>query len=588
MAFTGDGGDPAYQSLPELGADDFARRFSMRSWNVMWFLGAGVSAAGGIPTAGDMIWDFKQKLFVSQRHVAPELVADLSSPAVREQLQAHIDSAGNLPTAGTPDEYSALFEAVFPSESDRRSYIDGKVAAGRPSYGHLALATLMRSDHARLVWTTNFDAMVADACAKAFEGTSALTTVNLNAPEIARQAINEERWPTEVKLHGDFRSRQLKNTTDELREQDHELRDILLDCTKRLGLIVAGYSGRDDSIMSTLEAATGVRGAFPAGLFWLHRGDDDPYGRVADLLRKAQASGVEAALVRIQSFDEAMRDLIRLVPNLNMKVLEQFAKTKASWSAAPAPTSKGGWPVLRFNALGLQDIPTVCRRVSCTIGGAAEVQSAVEKSGRDLLAVRRKVGVMAFGRDVDVRAVFDPYRITEFDLAHIDQKRLRYDSAERGMLRQALVRAIARERNMTVKARRSADLLYPTDPDATAFDGLRRIVGTLTGTVNGIPELTWFEGVALRLEWTNDLLWLVFDPTIGFEGTTQENRAAAADFGREHTFDRYNPKLNDLIEFWAGLLREDGQPLRALNIADGVDAAFTFIARTAFSRRATA
>ena len=80
----------------------------------------------------------------------------------------------------------------------------------------------------------------------------------------------------------------------------------------------------------------------------------------------------------------------------------------------------------------------------------------------------------------------------------------------------------------------------------------------------------------------------MFDPVIVFEGTTEENRAAAADFGREHTFDRYNPKLNDLIEFWAGLLRDDGQPLRALNIADGVDATFTFMARTAFSRRATA
>jgi hypothetical protein len=141
---------------------------------------------------------------------------------------------------------------------------------------------------------------------------------------------------------------------------------------------------------------------------------------------------------------------------------------------------------------------------------------------------------------------------------------------------------------MAVKARRSVDLLHPVDSSSAAFDGLRHIVGALTGTVKGIPELMWFEGIGLRLEWANDMLWLVFDPAIVFEGITEENRAAAADFGREHTFDRYNRKLNELIDFWARFLRQDGQPLRALDIADGVDATFELMGRTAFSRRATA
>ena len=41
-------------------ADDFARRFSMPAGGLMWLLGAGASAAAGIPTAWDMIWQFKQ------------------------------------------------------------------------------------------------------------------------------------------------------------------------------------------------------------------------------------------------------------------------------------------------------------------------------------------------------------------------------------------------------------------------------------------------------------------------------------------------------------------------------------------------
>jgi NAD-dependent SIR2 family protein deacetylase len=38
-------------------ADDFARRFKMRAGNLMWLLGAGASAAAGVPTASDMVWD---------------------------------------------------------------------------------------------------------------------------------------------------------------------------------------------------------------------------------------------------------------------------------------------------------------------------------------------------------------------------------------------------------------------------------------------------------------------------------------------------------------------------------------------------
>jgi hypothetical protein len=38
--------------------------------NLMWFLGSGASAAAGIPTAFDMVWEFKQQLFISQRRVS--------------------------------------------------------------------------------------------------------------------------------------------------------------------------------------------------------------------------------------------------------------------------------------------------------------------------------------------------------------------------------------------------------------------------------------------------------------------------------------------------------------------------------------
>ena len=574
--------------LPEIGADDFARRFSLRGPNLMWLLGAGASASAGIPTAGDMIWEFKQALYVSQRRTSPQAVADLSSPTIRHRLQAHIDSSGNLPVADAPDEYAALFEAVYPAEADRRTFLDAKIAGAKPSYGHIALATLMRAQLTRLLWTTNFDPLVADACAKVYDGTGYLTTAALDAPDLAKQCIDEGRWPLEVKLHGDFRSRRLKNTPDELRLQDERLRKILVDSCQRFGLVVVGYSGRDSSVMDALEEAIKQTGAFPAGLFWLHRGESAPLPRVHQLLATAADAGIEATLVRIENFDETMRDLVRLRTDVDTRVLHGFALERKQWSGAPRPTGNRGWPVVRLNALPVIRTPSVCRRVVCTIGGYADIRSAIGSASVDVLVARTKAGVLGFGTDADFRSAFDAYGITEFDLHTIEIKRLRYESGERGLLREALTRGITRHRGLRFMRRGSTDLLVPSDPQNSTWAELRQHVGVLTGVVQGCPNLQWHEGIGTRLEWADERLWLLVEPRTVFEGISDGNRSAAADFARERTVRRYNRQLNGLMAFWAKELAGDGSDLRTFGIGDGVDAVFRLSPDTGFSRRSGA
>jgi len=557
----------------------------MRAGSLMWLLGAGASASAGIPTAWDMIWEFKQQLFISQRRVSPRSVADLASASVRRLIQSHLDASDSLPPAGSPEEYAAIFEAAYPSEADRRAFIDSKIAGAKPSYGHLALAAMMRAGSTKLVWTTNFDPLVADACAKVYDSTGALTTVALDATGIASEMIAAERWPIEIKLHGDFRSRRLKNTGDELRHQDARLRQVLVDCCRRSGLVVAGYSGRDDSVMDSLEAALQQDGAFPAGLFWLHRGGDPPLERVTALLMLAARKGVECAIVSVISFDEVMRDLVRISKNLDATLLDSFGKDRRRWSPAPLPSGGKGWPVLRLNALPIIQAPSVCRRVDCKIGGYREVRAAVDQGGVDVIVARTRVGVLTYGSDSDVRRAFDPFGITEFDLHTIESKRLRYESAERGLLREALARALCRGHGLDVVRRGSAALLAPTDRSHEVWGQLRELVQSIEGTVPGHHALKWREGIALRLEWADDRPWVLIEPRCVFDGITDQNRGAAADFSRERTVRRYNRLLNGLIQFWALLLAGDGKELRALGIADGVDAVFKLSATTAFSRR---
>ena len=486
-----------------------------------------------------------------------------------------------------PDEYAALFEAVYPAEADRRAYLDAKIGGAKPSYGHIALATLMRAHLTRLVWTTNFDPLVADACAKVYDGTGYLTTVDLDAPDLARQCINDGRWPIEVKLHGDFRSRRLKNTPDELRLQDERLRQVLVESSRRFGLVVAGYSGRDSSgAMDALEEALKQTGMFPAGLFWLHRGETPPLPRIHQLLSKAVSVGIEAALVRVENFDEILRDLVRLNTGIDTSVLDKFAAERKRWSAAPRPTGSRGWPIVRLNALPVTQTPTVCRRIVCNIGGYADLRSAVELAKVDVLVARTRAGVLGFGTDVNTRLAFESYGITDFDLHTIETKRLRYDSGERGLLREALTRAISRHRGLRFIRSRTTDLLLPSGPQDAMWADLRQQVGVLGGMVTGSPDLQWHEGVGIRLEWADDRLWLLVEPRTVFEGTTEANRGIAADFGRERTVRRYNRQLNGLIAFWAKQIAGDGSDLRAFGLGDGVDAVFKLSADTAFSRRA--
>jgi len=571
-------------TLPQIAPDDFVRRFPLRAKGLMWLLGAGASASAGIPTAGDMVWEFKQLLFISQRRVMPQSVADLSNPTIRQQLQAHINSSGHMPSPGAADEYATLFEAAYPGEADRRAYMEAKIRGAKPSYGHMALATLMREQLVRLVWTTNFDSLLADACAKIYDTTGQLTSVALDAPDIAARAIGDERWPIEVKLHGDFRSRRLKNTPDELRQQDARLRQLLVESSRRFGLVVVGYSGRDDSVMDTLTEALQHKGSFPGGLFWLHRGEDQPSPRVSRLLEHAAKMDVESGLVSVENFDEALRDLVRLIKDLDTRALDAFAGERRRCSDAAYPSGGRGWPVVRLNALPANQIPTVCRRVVCQVGGYAEVREAVERAGVKVLVGRTRAGVLAYGADTDVRRVFEGFGITQFDLHTIEIKRLRYDSGERGLLRDALVTAITRQRHMRVVRRRND--LAPADPEEAMWKALQRLVGTLSGTLRSEPELRWREGISIRLDWADERMWVLLEPRVLFENVADSNKAIAADFARERVVRRYNRQLNDLFDFWASTLVGDGSELRALGVGDGVDAVFRLSPDTCFSQRA--
>jgi hypothetical protein len=285
-----------------------------------------------------------------------------------------------------------------------------------------------------------------------------------------------------------------------------------------------------------------------------------------------------------------MADAVKMMPALPTALRGMLDQRTQRVTDAPVPAPiAGGWPVVRLNALKIDPVPASCRLIVCGIGGTKEVRDAVERSGVSLVVARRQLGVIAFGSDADVRRAFGTYGITAFDLHPLAVQRLRFDSAELGLLYDALSLAIARERPLIAGRRGRAHIVH-VDP-ARAGDArlapLRAATGAICGTVPQIRQ-PWAEAIRLRLEYRFDALWLLIEPTVWVEASNE--RAAsegAGEFIRAKLAGRFNSDANEVLAAWASVLTggADIAELRAFGGGDGVDAAFSLHRATAFSHR---
>lgn len=574
--------------MNEIDTQQFIRLYPQRAPRIMWFLGAGASASAGVPTASQMLWDFKRQLYCAAQHVSLAECSDLSNPIVQARIQRYFDDQGGYAPAWS-DEYAFHFERAYPNEMDRRKYIERMVAAATPSYGHLALAGLLKMDKAHVVWTTNFDRVVEDAAARLFGSTTNLVVASPSEPQIAIQALNDGRWPLLGKLHGDFQSRRLRNTSDELQQQDAELRYALLESCKRYGLAVVGYSGRDDSVMAVLREAIADGRGYPAGLFWFHRYGSDPSPRVMELISEAQSKGIGAQLVEVETFDELMADVLRLIPDVPTEISDLIDQRALRVSPAPILRGNRRWPVVRLNALPMFRLPPVCRRFHCDIGGIKQVRQAVSESGANVIATRRNVGVLAFGSDSEVQRAFAPFNVRDWDVHSIETHRLRYESQELGLLYSALTYALERQRPLVAEHRRSGHLMVidRSQQGIELMAPLKMATGQLAGVVPR-TTLAWAEAVRIRLDFKFDRLWLLLEPTIWLERTADVQLArSAGEFLRARLATRYNSNANAVLDGWIQLIvgPNDTVDLQAFGIGDGIDANFTIGGITAFSWR---
>ena len=170
--------------------------------------------------------------------------------------------------------------------------------------------------------------------------------------------------------------------------------------------------------------------------------------------------------------------------------------------------------------------------------------------------------MLAFGADADVRAAFEAHGITEFDLHTIETKRLRYESGERGLLRDALTQAIARQRSLDVYVGAAQicwrRLTHRTPPG-------RRCCAWWEHSAAQCRVIPSFGGAR-----ASELVWTAL--TIGsgcFSNRSLSSTASPTttkgppDFARERAVKRYNRQLNELIAFWGHARRRRWRLARA-------------------------
>ena len=509
---------------------------------------------------------------------------------MRRKLQTYFDELRDYPTNGAPDEYARFFEVTFPNANDRRAYLDKLIKLGKPTYGHLALALLMREECCRIVWTTNFDKTVEDAAAKIYGSTNDLLAADLGEPRKIADALDGKRFPIYGKLHGDYHSVELKNTDDELKQQDAEMRRALVQACKTNGLAVIGYSGRDASVMDALrEALDGGRG-FPNGLFWFKRSSESPFEAVTELINGARRLGVDAHIIDNETFDELLSDLVRFLPETANKLEDIEGAKPPRLGSAPLKVPGAKVPSIRTNALPLISHPVMCKLIDCDIGGRPDIQAAIEKAGVDILARRIKDGVIAFGRDPDIRAAFEPFGIKRFETRPIPDKKLAFESEERRLIRDALMRALRDRPDIEILRRGWRVIALPNLQTAKPSDfrnGNINPVDRLSGMV-GNTGVRWTECCELRLDYKLDRLWLLMDSRIHREipdGATAEQIDESREFVRSLLAGRFNPKANAMLSGWARLLLGTDRTvtLSSYGISDGIDATFEMSTVTGFS-----
>jgi hypothetical protein len=535
------------ESDPILDLAAFIRSVGInRSTQHMLLLGAGASISSGVPSAANCVWEWKRAIFLTKNPGLEAQFAELSLPAVRAKIHRWLDAQNIYPANDSPEEYGVYIKACYPIADDRRSFFQDKVRQAVPHTGYRLAIKLAEAGILHSVWTTNFDGLIAKSAAQS--KINSAIEVGIDCQERLPRKANRHELIC-VSLHGDYRYDLLKNTPEELQQQEKLLREALIDKLKDTPLLVVGYSGRDASVMGALEAAYSTQGT--GGLYWCGYGDGPIPRPVKQLLDCARANGRSAYYIQAGGFDDLMlRIALHCLEGDSVEearglMMEQAPlPTEESVDFALIETETCG--IIKSNAFQFTP-PSEIYEFSLKEWPTGHVWDYFDSctDGRDVVAAPFKGNAYAFGTIDDIRNAFSDRIGDKIERVPINDLDLRIeDGVINSLIRKVLVRAMA--------ARAGAK----TDGYEFIWNSAARERRKERGS-----EYLIFDAVVIYLRRVGNKSYAVLKPTIRIETTMggdvpedAERSLKMAILGWQH-----NNKFNYALEGWRRRMLNDGR-----------------------------
>lgn len=324
------------------------RKLHQQGRSLAFILGAGASASSGIPTGGKLAYGWLQE-WHQRECLEPD--TDLQSWA-REQLKnpafiTHQDAKPAYQDAAS--HYATIFERRFAGDyTSGYAALEDAMEDAAPSVGYSILAKILDETHHRVVVTTNFDNLVADAMA--IHASRSPLIVGHEA--LAGFARPQLRRPLVAKIHRDLHLAP-KNDREGVNTLEQGWRHSLSQLFQYSTPLVLGYGGNDGSLMGFLNDLPA--GHIPGRLFWCYR-DEPPAQNV--LATIAKHSGV---IVKISGFDEFMQELVKQVlPEFKLgqlvRDIDQLAKERKEKYREAIKKNPDSWWVVELAAQAETDM----------------------------------------------------------------------------------------------------------------------------------------------------------------------------------------------------------------------------------------
>lgn len=277
---------------------------TMNDRQFAFILGAGASFTSGIPTGQHLAQKWLKDLHLRECADGRSLDEWIAQCGVGD---------GGLTLQTAAEHYPQIFERRF--EGDREAgyaELESAMEGKSPSLGYSLLAEIIQHTRHKVVVTTNFDNLVADALAM-HAHQSPLVVAHESLAGFVRPQL---RRPLVAKIHRDLYLHPINDLAG-VSTMEQGWKIALKKLFQYFTPIVVGYGGNDGSLMDMLMGLE--QGDIAGRMIWCYREGSPPPAKVRSVLNKHRG-----LLVKVPGFDEFMLQLAaKLVTDFDVAAIAE-------------------------------------------------------------------------------------------------------------------------------------------------------------------------------------------------------------------------------------------------------------------------